>query len=136
VDLSAFSLSGKIALATGAARGIGRALALGLARAGALVVVIDLDGEGAARGAGEIRTAGRRLAARPGRHGRATRLHGEQGRARQPDPDPRARVGEATPLGAFPPPETIVGAVVYLASPAAEFVTGSILVVDGGYIAR
>ncbi len=32
--------------------------------------------------------------------------------------------------------EEIVGAVVYLASPASKFATGSVLVVDGGYTAR
>jgi NAD(P)-dependent dehydrogenase (short-subunit alcohol dehydrogenase family) len=47
-----------------------------------------------------------------------------------------ARYQEATPLGAWRDPDEIVGAVVYLASPASAFVTGSVLVVDGGYTAR
>jgi NAD(P)-dependent dehydrogenase (short-subunit alcohol dehydrogenase family) len=46
------------------------------------------------------------------------------------------RFREATPLGPWQEPEEIVGAVVYLASPASKFATGSVLVVDGGYTAR
>jgi NAD(P)-dependent dehydrogenase (short-subunit alcohol dehydrogenase family) len=46
------------------------------------------------------------------------------------------RYQQATPLGAWRDPEEIVGAVVYLASAASAFVTGSVLVVDGGYTAR
>jgi NAD(P)-dependent dehydrogenase (short-subunit alcohol dehydrogenase family) len=255
MDLSAFSLAGKTAPVTGAGRGIGRALALGLARAGALVVVTDLDEDGARRVAGEIRAAageavdrgldvarpdaveagvawverevgpvevlvnnagvrdaqpdsfattaaewdqvfavnvrGPFLLSQAVARGMATRGGGSivsiasqlglVGMAGRPaytaskgalvnltrtlalewaphrirvnavapgpirteftqrlwgNPEIDARYQESTPLGAFPDPETIVGAVVYLASPAAQFVTGSILVVDGGYTAR
>ncbi|NYI40512.1 SDR family NAD(P)-dependent oxidoreductase [Demequina lutea] len=38
-----------------------------------------------------------------------------------------------TPLARFAKPEEIAGAVVYLASKASSFVTGSDIVVDGGY---
>jgi len=57
----AFRLDGKVAIVTGAGgRGnsIGRAYALGLAQAGAAVVVADLNEEGAQRVAGEITDAG------------------------------------------------------------------------------
>ena len=40
-----------------------------------------------------------------------------------------------TPMGRFGHAEEIAGAAVYLASDAASFVTGEILVVDGGYLA-
>ena len=40
-------LAGKVAVVTGAAQGIGEACALALARAGATVVVADLDGAAA-----------------------------------------------------------------------------------------
>ncbi len=54
-------LSGKVALVTGAGTGIGRALALGLARAGADVVVnYHTSREGAETVANEIATLGRR----------------------------------------------------------------------------
>jgi NAD(P)-dependent dehydrogenase (short-subunit alcohol dehydrogenase family) len=48
-------LDGKAALVTGAARGIGRAIALRLAAQGAAVAVADLDEAGASKVAGEIR---------------------------------------------------------------------------------
>jgi NAD(P)-dependent dehydrogenase (short-subunit alcohol dehydrogenase family) len=41
--MNPFSLSGRIALVTGAARGVGAAVAAGLARAGAAVVLTDLE---------------------------------------------------------------------------------------------
>jgi NAD(P)-dependent dehydrogenase (short-subunit alcohol dehydrogenase family) len=39
-----------------------------------------------------------------------------------------------TPMGRFGKTEELVGAVVYLASDSASFVTGQILVVDGGFL--
>ncbi len=40
-----------------------------------------------------------------------------------------------TPMGRFGKTEELVGAAVYLASDAASFVSGEILVVDGGFLA-
>ncbi len=40
-----------------------------------------------------------------------------------------------TPMGRFGTPDELVGAVIYLASDAASFVTGVTLPVDGGYLA-
>ena len=39
-----------------------------------------------------------------------------------------------TPAGRWGQPEDLAGAVVYLASQASDFVTGSTLTVDGGFI--
>ena len=53
-----FDLTGQTALVTGAARGIGEAIARRLARAGAAVAVADLDLEGASRTAQSICDSG------------------------------------------------------------------------------
>lgn len=41
-----------------------------------------------------------------------------------------------TPLGRLPEPEVVAAAVVYLCSPAPRCVTGIVLPVDSGYLAR
>lgn len=56
-------LEGKVAIVTGAAQGIGRAVALLLAQRGAAVAVADIHGDSAARTAREIMEAGGQAAA-------------------------------------------------------------------------
>jgi 3-oxoacyl-[acyl-carrier protein] reductase len=51
-------LQDHIAVVTGAGSGIGRAIALGYARAGAQIVALDINGEAAAKTAADIRAAG------------------------------------------------------------------------------
>lgn len=60
VNLSRFSLEGKVALVAGGSRGIGRATALGLAEAGADVVVSSRKLPDLEKVADEIRALGRR----------------------------------------------------------------------------
>jgi NAD(P)-dependent dehydrogenase (short-subunit alcohol dehydrogenase family) len=55
------------------------------------------------------------------------------------DPDPAASRASAIsqhPLGRILTPAEIAEAIVFLASPAASAITGAILPVDGGYVAR
>lgn len=66
MQLPSHSLSGRAALVTGGAHGIGRAIALGLAAHGADVALVDLDGDGARATAEEVRALGRRALAEAG----------------------------------------------------------------------
>jgi NAD(P)-dependent dehydrogenase (short-subunit alcohol dehydrogenase family) len=63
MPIDPFDLSGRTALVTGAARGLGRAIALGLARQGADVAAVDRDLPGAEQVAAEARALGRRASA-------------------------------------------------------------------------
>ena len=50
------------------------------------------------------------------------------------NPTPRGKkIIAGTPMGRYGKPEELVGAIVYLCSDAASFVTGSIIPIDGGY---
>ena len=51
-------------------------------------------------------------------------------------PEKLATVMSHTPLGRLPEPEEIAAAILYLCSPAAKSVTGIVLPVDSGYLAR
>jgi 3-oxoacyl-[acyl-carrier protein] reductase len=48
------------------------------------------------------------------------------------DADQLGQISRRTPLGRLGTPEDVAGAVEFLASPAAGFITGQVLVVDGG----
>ncbi len=51
-------------------------------------------------------------------------------------PDLIARIEAMTPMGRLAEPDEIVGAVLFLLSPAAAMVTGHTLPVDGGFLAQ
>lgn len=52
------------------------------------------------------------------------------------DPDTNRRVLEHIPSGRWGDPADLMGALVFLSSRAADYVTGTTLVVDGGYLVR
>src|SRR5438132_1135236 len=122
-------MSGRAALITGAASGIGRASAIAFAAAGASVALIDIDakhgGHGLTRAAAlELGGTGIRVnAIAPGvtRTGMTSGVSDELLRR-----VPLARIAE---------PEEIAAAVVWLCSPGASYITGSVLVADGGWLA-
>jgi NAD(P)-dependent dehydrogenase (short-subunit alcohol dehydrogenase family) len=51
-------------------------------------------------------------------------------------PERRDAILKSQPTGEMGQPSDIAEGILYLASDAAKFVTGSELVIDGGYLAR
>jgi len=56
--------------------------------------------------------------------------------ALQADPVRNRQILERIPAGRWGKPEDLAGAAVYLASAASDYVTGTILTVDGGWMSR
>ncbi len=56
--------------------------------------------------------------------------------ALQADETRNRQILERIPIGRWGRPEDIAGAAVFLASPASDYVTGQVLAVDGGWLAR
>lgn len=52
------------------------------------------------------------------------------------DPDRSAEILDRIPAARWAEPEDVAGAAVFLASPAADYVHGHVLAVDGGWLAR
>lgn len=52
------------------------------------------------------------------------------------DPERSRQIMERIPAGRWGQPEDLAGAAVFLASPAADYIHGHLLVVDGGWMAR
>ena len=200
--LDRFKLNGKTALVTGARRGIGKAMALALAEAGADIigVSVSLEAKGSSlereviargrrfrgyacdfgdrkalyafleqvkRGSGKIIFTASLLtfqggitvpgyAAAKGGIGQLTKAlanewagAGVQVNAIAPgyiatdntealrnDPVRYPAILGRIPAGRWGEPEDFAGAVVFLASPASDYVSGTVLTVDGGWMGR
>ena len=52
------------------------------------------------------------------------------------NPETRAELTNSIPIGRIPEPRDVAGTAVFLASPAADFITGQVIYVDGGVSAR
>ena len=53
-----------------------------------------------------------------------------------PDVTAMAHLVAMVPIGRIGEPEEVAGAVVWLCSDAASFVTGQAMTIDGGYVAQ
>lgn len=138
---SAFSLKRETALITGGGTGIGLAVAKAMHAAGARVTLVARrEAElacAAAKSAmiGMIRTMATELsphnvrvnAIAPGWIDTAMSRKAFAG-----DPSRRSKLISRTPLARLGDPEDVGWAAVYLTSPAAKFITGAVMPVDGG----
>src|SRR5436309_896407 len=138
MDPGKASLTGRVALVTGAGAGIGKGIALGLAAFGARLAVLELDAASAHATAAEIeRAGGAALALELAPH--AIRVNAiapdlclTEGLAKLAGEAERERHRFLVPLGRAGVPEDIAGVAVFLASDLAGYVTGVTLPVDGG----
>src|SRR6202023_3003759 len=144
------NLSGKAALVTGASRGIGRASALALAKAGAQVLVHYSSGEKEGDAVvAEIREAGGRAAKgavdtlvkhfASARGPRGIRVNAVAPGVVETDMSnfTKTEAGREVALGMqalkrIGKPEDVADVVAFLASDAARWITGASIPVDGG----
>ena len=83
---------------------------------------------------GLLRRAGR--AERPGQRHRPRLLRDRDDHRHEVGPQLNRRIVEHIPAGRWGDPADLMGATVFLASRASDYVNGHVLVVDGGYLVR
>jgi NAD(P)-dependent dehydrogenase (short-subunit alcohol dehydrogenase family) len=149
-----FDPRGKVAFIPGGYGGIGQAIASELASRGASVAIAGRHPDRAASAARELNADGHRAIGfaldvrRPGElRDAVTHVADEFGgvaptfvrtelvRAYLEDPDFRSQLEARIPLGRIAEPRDIADPVAFFVSPAAGFVTGRVLFVDGGITA-
>lgn len=136
-------LEGKVALITGAGRGIGKVIADTLAANHAVVVYTDIDGESARAAAGPDGFALRLDVSNPDEveqgvapgsiltEGTRQLFYADDGKFR----DRVAALLAHIPLGRPGTPEEVAHAALFLAAPESSYINGHILTVDGGWTA-
>jgi NAD(P)-dependent dehydrogenase (short-subunit alcohol dehydrogenase family) len=87
------------------------------------------DDQGAGQRVGRAQRAGER-------HCAWDTFRTEVTSALQKDETRNRQIMERIPAGRWGEPEDLTGAAVFLASPASDYVTGTVLVVDGGWLSR
>jgi NAD(P)-dependent dehydrogenase (short-subunit alcohol dehydrogenase family) len=124
------SIDGKVALVTGAGQGIGRAIALGLAKDGAHIAIVDLNDPKSAPPPSPDTTASRCSASKVEIDKRLAEITG-------------APVGatckihiEGIALGRARTPEDVAAFVSFLAGPGSDYMTGQAPLIDGGLVYR
>ena len=126
-------LEGRVAIITGAGRGIGRATALELAQRGADIVIAELEGAGAKRTAAEVKSLGRRARVVPTNV--TSLVAREQGMLMGISPEDFTRQRAAqVPLGRMERPGDVARVIGFLASDRAAYTTGQAINVTGGLI--
>jgi len=149
--LDLFKLNGKAALVTGCRRGIGKSMAVALAEAGADIVGVSATLEPDSAVEREICALGRQFHAYSCDFADRAALRAfivnvnaiapgyiatDNTEALRNDPNRSRQILERIPAGRWRQPEDFAGAVVFLASTASDYMHGTILTIDGGWISR